>query len=65
MFSFSFRENGVMVTLYPTMKPALLHNKQLDKQTVRLFLLLTRNLKWIILMYSKLNYNEQGIQIKG
>jgi len=29
------RESGVMVTLYPTMQPALLHNSQLDQRKVR------------------------------
>ena len=28
------REIGVMVTLYPTMNPALLHNSQLDQRKV-------------------------------
>ena len=30
------REIGVMVTLYPTMHPALLHNSQLDQRKVSL-----------------------------
>jgi polyribonucleotide nucleotidyltransferase len=28
------RDMGVMVTLYPTMAPALLHNSQLDQRKV-------------------------------
>ena len=32
------REMGVMVTLYPTMVPALLHNSQLDQRKVWLTL---------------------------
>lgn len=28
------REIGVMVTLYPTMQPALIHNSQLDQRKV-------------------------------
>ncbi|XP_054714086.1 polyribonucleotide nucleotidyltransferase 1, mitochondrial-like isoform X2 [Uloborus diversus] len=28
------RENGVMVTLYPSMKPTLLHNSQLDQRKI-------------------------------
>jgi polyribonucleotide nucleotidyltransferase len=28
------RDNGVMITLYPTMQPALLHNSQLDQRKV-------------------------------
>lgn len=31
------REIGVMVTLYPSMVPALLHNSQLDQRKVSIF----------------------------
>lgn len=33
------RDTGVMVTLYPSMPPALLHNSQLDQRKVCLFLI--------------------------
>lgn len=31
------REIGVMVTLYPSMQPALIHNSQLDQRKVSVF----------------------------
>lgn len=47
------REIGVMVTLYPSMQPALIHNSQLDQRKVILNILFSI---LCILIYLNINF---------
>lgn len=53
------REIGVMITLYPSMQPALIHNSQLDQRKVNLINFCF--IKYFIVLLVKLNYWSEAL----